>query len=225
MVEGLIQGCPLSVFFASLILDSIIRPLDKELRDRAALRAAEASSVGLPPGDGGHSSVTNFQAYVDDLSTVTPLVDLRFLIERFLEIAPGKGGDGNWFKTRVLTSCNGESILADLQHRDPDLAADVEWVLDNYSVRPDPEDVAKEKTLRVEVTDGFRLLGQPVGSPAFADTFFADKVAGRGRLSGNRGSCGQNPRPAHTDENLRSVLGQQAYPPSGRRHHAQPYGA
>ena len=98
MVEGLIQGCSLSVFFASLILDSIIRPLDKELRDRAALRAAEASLAGLPPGNDGNGIVTHFQA----LSSTY----LRFLIERFLGIAPSKGGDGNWFKTRGHKMCN-----------------------------------------------------------------------------------------------------------------------
>lgn len=61
MSEGLSQGCPLSILFAALVLDRVIRPLDGMLRERAAARLANGDE-----GDDGYGSVTHTQAYVDD---------------------------------------------------------------------------------------------------------------------------------------------------------------
>ena len=136
----------------------------------------------------------------------------------------GQGRGRKLFQDKVLTSCNGDSILPGLHSRDPALAADVKWVPDNYSVRLDPEDVANKKTLCVEVTDGFRLLGQPAGSPAFADTFFTNKVA---EVSAEIGVLAAKIPDLHTRMKIyaQCLANKLTYPPSGRQHHTQSYSA
>ena len=80
----------------------------------------------------------------------------------------------NGFKTRALTSCNGDSILPALRVTQPAMALRVEATLDTYLVRKDPS--SPTVTSRVELTDGFCHLGTPVGSVKFANEFFDQQV-------------------------------------------------
>ena len=81
----------------------------------------------------------------------------------------------NPFKTRILTSCNGQSILTELESIDSALAAQVRTTIAMYSA--DPPSVKDGPTTPIELTSGFRLLGTPVGSPKFAQEFFNERLA------------------------------------------------
>ena len=170
MEEGLNQGCPLSGIFAALVLDAILRPLDKMLRQRAQVRL-----LGGDSGDDGHGSITHFFGYVDDVSSMIPLVDIKFCMDMAAFLFNEFNFPVNCYKTRVLTSISGQSILEDLEAVNPSLAADLAYVLDNYSCKKNPTPGGPD--LREELTTGFRLLGSPVGSAEFAEKFFLERVA------------------------------------------------
>ena len=170
MVEGVNQGCPLSALFAALVLDRVIRPLDGMLRERAQERVANGDY-----GDDGQGSVTNMFAWVDDVCSCIPLVDLRFFCTTFSKLAAPLGFNFNIFKNRILTSTNGVSILDGLAATNPSLAVEVTNTIAEFSVRKDTINAAI--TRPVELTAGFRLLGTPVGSPAFALEFFNEQLA------------------------------------------------
>ena len=170
MLEGVNQGCPLSAIFAALVLDRVLRPLDTMLRQRAADRLASGDS-----GDDGFGSISHLFGYVDDNSSCVPLVDLAFFFAKLVELGMSLGCLLNKFKTRILTSCNGESILPELRRINPTLAAEVEATLREYSVEKNTADPEGPPSM-VELTSGFRLLGTPVGSPEFAEEFFEEQL-------------------------------------------------
>ena len=74
MVEGVSQGCPLSPIFASLVVSTLLQPLDIELREQAATRLRNGD-----PGDDGFGGITHLLGYVDDVSACVPLKDLQFM--------------------------------------------------------------------------------------------------------------------------------------------------
>ena len=81
----------------------------------------------------------------------------------------------NVLKTRILTSTNGESIIAGLADIDPLLTDKVAVTIAKFSVRRDPID--SRKMIPVELTDRFRLLGTPAGAPEFAWELFHQQLA------------------------------------------------
>jgi len=113
--------------------------------------------------------------WVDDVCACILLVDLRFFCTNFSSLAKPCGFDFNIYKNRILTSTNGASILEGLADVNPSLAAEISNTIDEFSVRKDTIDPAI--THSVELTTGFRLLGTPVGSPAFALEFFNEQLA------------------------------------------------
>ena len=172
MIEGLNQGCPLSSIFAALVLDRILRPLDNSLKIRSTARLASGDT-----GDDGYGSIAHILAWVDDVTSGVPLIDLAFYFEEFCRLATPLGLDLNTFKTRILTSVTGESILPDLYITNPTLAAQIELTINTFSQAATPTSTEHPTgTCGVEVTTGFRLLGTPVGSASFAATFFEQQV-------------------------------------------------
>lgn len=167
MTDGLHQGCPLSAIFAALVLSRVLAPIDNKLRARAAARVAAGDA-----GDDGMGSITNLFAYVDDVSACPPLMDLRFLCDEFRDACKRVNLRVNCFKTRIMTSCNGQSILPDLYCRDATLANEIETTLANYSSKRNSDGTTSIE----EITSGIRLLGAPIGSLAFAESFFLGKL-------------------------------------------------
>ncbi|KAL7523471.1 hypothetical protein ACHAWF_002944 [Thalassiosira exigua] len=131
VLEGLAQGCPLSGLFAALVLNEIVKPVDEMLKARAAARLADNNE-----GDDGHGGVTHFGGWVDDLSAGVPLEDLEFCCEEMAKSGGPRGGVFNTFKTRIQTSCDGESIHETLRERDPELALSVARTIAKFSQRP-----------------------------------------------------------------------------------------
>ena len=70
------QGCPLSPLFASFVVARLLTPIDKLLRERAALRLASGD-----PGNDGYGGISHLLWYLDDISTCVYLPDLNFLCE------------------------------------------------------------------------------------------------------------------------------------------------
>jgi hypothetical protein len=165
MREGVSQGCPLSPLFASFVVARLLGPIDKLLRDRAALRLSSGD-----PGDDGHGGISHLLSYVDDISTCVYLPDLNFLCETLKSDGALLGCFVNTTKTRILTSCNGDSPISSLTAIDPDLGRSISAAIQNFSNTPDPD--KRDNTLPVELVDGFRLLGHPVGSAKFASEYF-----------------------------------------------------
>ena len=78
----------------------------------------------------------------------------------------------NPHKSRILTSCNNTSILPLLHNSNPTLADELTNAINTYST------ITHDNTSTgVELTDGFRLLGTPVGSPSFADNFYQEQLS------------------------------------------------
>jgi len=106
MKEGSSQGCPLSPLFASFVVARLLASLDSLLRARAAARLASGDE-----GDNGFGGISHLLSYADDISSCVYLPDLNFLCQELQSRDARLGCFVDIFKTRILTSCNGTSIL------------------------------------------------------------------------------------------------------------------
>jgi hypothetical protein len=79
--------------------------------------------------------------------------------------------------THILTSCNGTSTLPLLHTTNHTLAQIIMHTIAEFLTQPHPTSKSAS-SLPVELTTGFRLLGQPVGSPTFATEFLSYRVVG-----------------------------------------------
>jgi hypothetical protein len=167
MEEGTSQGCPLSPLFASFVVARLLEPIDGLLRERAAARLAAGNT-----GDDCQGGISHLLSFVDDISSCVYLPDLHFLCEQVRSRGASIGCFVNPHKTRILTSCNGTSIVPTLTTHNPSLACSLSTSIASFSTTPNPTDKTAPD-IPVEFTTGFRLLGQPIGSATFASDFFA----------------------------------------------------
>ena len=167
MKEGVNQGCPLSPIFATLVLHRVLKPLDEQLRQRAADRLHNGDL-----GDDGFGSLAHLLAYMDDISSTVHHKDIKFFCTEIEKLGLPRGCFVNPHKTRILTSCSGESIIPSMAIVDEGLAQDIADTIARYSNKPNNDG----STTPIELTDGFRLLGTPVGSSTFAQQFFTDQL-------------------------------------------------
>jgi len=114
MEEGTSQGCPLSPLSASFVVARLLEPIDCLLRERAATRLTNGDT-----GDDGQGGVSQLLSFVDDISSCVYLPDLHFLCAQVRSCGASIGCFVYPHKTRVLTSCNGTSILPALTTHDP----------------------------------------------------------------------------------------------------------
>ncbi len=169
MEEGVNQGCPLSSIFAALVFNRVLEPLQASLNQRAANRVLNGDL-----GDDGLGSVTIITAFVDDSTKVVPLVDIDFFFRELNRLAPNRGCQLNRFKTRILTSTNGTSPIPAIRFTNPSLADELQAAINTYSVTAGPSPT--DPPIGVELLEGCRLLGAPVGSPKFAQQFFNERI-------------------------------------------------
>ena len=113
-------------------------------------------------GDDGHGGISHLLSYVNDKSTCVYLDDLQFLCETLKSRGALLGCFVNTSKTRILTSCNGTSPVDDITALDVHLGASIYQTIAQFSNKPNPTD--QTQTIPVELTDGCRLLGHPIGS-------------------------------------------------------------
>jgi hypothetical protein len=169
MEEGSTQGCPLSPILAALVIARLLLPLDTALKKRAASRLAQGN-----PHDDGYGGITNLMAFIDNISTVTPLEDLLYLCQELEAKGIPMGCIVNTDKTRILTSTSGTSPIPMLKKVNPSLADDVTRAITLYSTKSNKHN--PQNPTPVELLTGFRLLGTPVGSPDFAISFINEKL-------------------------------------------------
>ena len=165
--EGFSQGCPCSPLFAALVLNIILRRLQRELDTKSQARQLIGDK-----GDDGKGTVTLTAAYVDDCNSLIHLGDVEFFLNRFRELAEPLGAVLNTEKTRILTSTDGTTttskLLSDDNPVNVSIGQSLQRAISNYST------TIKDGTrlpVEVEVVDGLRVLGVPVGSPAFCKNF------------------------------------------------------
>ncbi len=109
---------------------------------------------------------------MDDISATIPLEDVQFFCNKIQQLGSKIGCFVNPYKTRILTSCNGESILLLLQTQNPKLDTELEDTINRFSIKESPQN----KDIAVELTQGFRLLGTPVGLKEFADNCYDEQL-------------------------------------------------
>jgi hypothetical protein len=151
MEEGVNQGCPLSPIFATLVLQRALKPIDDALKQQAIERTNKGNLH-----DDNHGGVSHQLGYMDDILALIPLEDIKFYCEK---IKSKIGCFVNPYKTRILTSCNGTSIIQTLRSHNPTLAQELEETINKFSIKQDKNNI----DIPVELTQGFRLLGTPVG--------------------------------------------------------------
>jgi len=165
VMEGFSQGCPASPVFAALVLHDILSQIQPQLDNRAAQRKAAGDL-----GDDGHGSTGFSLGYVDDVNAVLHHQDVDFFLRQFKILGEPLGAILNTEKTRIMTSTSGKSLIERLKNHHNKGKVLTGQILEKT--------IAKFSTTKVnglivpvEVTDGLRVLGAPVGSLSFCQSF------------------------------------------------------
>ena len=111
---------------------------------------------------------------IDDKSTLVPLEDLLFLCEQFQQHGIPLGCFINPGKTRILTSTNGITPILAISVTNPTLAHDITSAITKYSTKPNKHIPSQHDP--IELTDGFRLLGLPVGNSELTTSFLNEQL-------------------------------------------------
>ena len=169
--EGFAQGCPMSPVFAAIVLNEILSKLDVDLRNRALARKNAGEW-----GDDGNGGITISMAYIDDVNMLVPLADVEFVLAKVREYGEPLGAIMNTEKTRVLTSTIGEKTTTKLISSEDESTRQLGWSL-LRAIAQYSTTIKDGERVPVEVTDGLRVLGAPIGSPSFCRTFIAKQMA------------------------------------------------
>lgn len=122
MQEGANQGYPFSGLLTAIVLNHTLKPLMAELLERA-----KRLYLSGDMGDKGHGSIMHVLGWVDESTSVTPLVDTAYFCTRLGQ--PLVEVKLNGYKTRIQTSCDGKSIVKRPRAVIPELHAEVEQTL------------------------------------------------------------------------------------------------
>ena len=164
--EGFTQGCPLSPILAAIVLKDVLSHLDSDLRARARARLQQGN-----PGDDGHGGITDIFAFVDDTNAAVPLEDVLFFLQRFQDLATPVNAILNADKTRILTSTTNSSAIPSISRdHGQAIASQITAAINSFSVTTKTRTDGTSYTEPVEVTNGLRILGVPIGSPQFCAT-------------------------------------------------------
>jgi hypothetical protein len=157
--EGFAQGCPLSPFFASLVLNILLSELNSELQLRAKTRLKNHTY----PGDDNKGSQSQTKSFIDDTNALLAYRDLTWFLERFAELGEHLGIFLNLTKTQILTSLTPTSPIF------------------NKNISPDDAkhlcSALKMLGKNSEILQGTRFLGQPLGGTDFANNFLTNKTS------------------------------------------------
>ncbi len=164
MKEGVNQGCPLSPIFATLVLHRVLKPVAEQLQLRAKSRVQNNNL-----GDDGHGSLAHLLAYMDNISTTVAYEDVEFFCTEIDRLGAPRGCFVNPMKTRILTSCSGESIIPLL---DETTAKSLNRTIQRYWIKENKDGTSSP----IELTTGFCLLGTPVGSSDFAQEYYDEQI-------------------------------------------------
>ena len=168
--EGFSQGCPASPVFAAIVLNHILKKIDQALTLAAFKRCGE--NRRLDDDQGGRPLLFT---YVDDGNMIIPLEDVPEFLRLFKLWGEPLGCILNTEKTRILTSTTGTKVTTRLldsaNESDHSLGQQLVTTIAQYSrTKPRGSDTYEA----VEVVDGLRILGAPIGSFAFCNDFVLD---------------------------------------------------
>lgn len=107
--EGFSQGFPASPVFAAIILKEVLTKLQADLAQRAIKRKSAGD-----PGDDNSGSLAIILAYVDDCNSLLHHDDVKFFLDRFVQLATPLGAILNTEKSRILTSTSGKLLVNQL---------------------------------------------------------------------------------------------------------------
>jgi hypothetical protein len=179
VTEGFSQGCPASPVFAALVLHDILSKIQPELQARAEQRKANGD-----PGDDKFGSIGFSIGYVDDVNAMLHHLDVDFFLKRFVELGKPLGAILNTDKTRIMTTASNVSLIERMKaSADPELiqtGIQLTATISKYSTTQ-----ANSISVPVEVTDGLRVLGAPIGSRTFCQTFIT-KALGKAQTDANK---------------------------------------
>lgn len=175
--EGFSQGCPASPIFAALVLTSILTKINRDLSLDALTRFNNGNKHD--DGQGGKPIILG---YVDDVNVLLPIEDVEkfFLLFRLYgsgidqqgnRVSPGLGAVLNTEKTRIMTTTTNKSVrdrlLYSFSSTNRTTGASLKRAIDSFST---------DKGKPFEETEGLRVLGVPIGSPAFCNRFILKMV-------------------------------------------------
>ncbi|KAL7506944.1 hypothetical protein ACHAXN_009287 [Cyclotella atomus] len=149
----------------AIVLHDILSQIQPELENRATQRKAAGDL-----GDDGNGSTGFSLAYVDDVNAVLHHQDVEYFLERFKTLGEPLGAILNTDKTRILTTTTGKSLVEHLKNHQNRGKVFTGQMLEKTIAKFSTTKV-EGLTVPVEVTDGLRVLGAPVGSLGFCQSF------------------------------------------------------
>ena len=199
MEEGANQGC---LFFstlavAALVLNKILRPLHEKLLARADNRL----HIEQRPMEDGVGEESHPMGYVDDSGCAVPHEDVLFFMREFerllgririnlqkTRIMTSTNGESalgaidlEYGKVTVDRVKMAIETNSDKNENGGDtMLGAVKWYVDESNFEPSERanlqvaesNATQEPTRPVDIADDLKLLGQPLGSPAFSRQFF-----------------------------------------------------
>jgi hypothetical protein len=148
---------------SSIVLHHILKQVDKKLRDKAHIRKLQKRTIS----DDGEGGIPIIMAYMDDVNFIVPYTDVELLLETFDRIGAPLGARMNTEKTRIMTTSSGISILPRLQAASFETGQSLERAILKFSTKFDENN----QRVPVEITTGLRVLGVPLGSQEYNQTF------------------------------------------------------
>ena len=165
--EGFTQGCPLSPILASLVLQDVLIAVDIVMKKQARDRLKDKNRY-----DDNLGGVCNILGWMDDVNCAIPIPDILLFMETFETEAKKVGAILNKTKTRIFTTNTGSSIIPLVEQTyGTEIAENLRQAINSYSTSVTTDDSGIPTILPVEVTDGIRVLGTPVGSSTFKRQF------------------------------------------------------
>jgi len=168
--EGFSQGCPMSPIFAAIVLNEILSMIDVELREKAASRLQDSNKL-----DDDQGGLPLIMAFVDDTNALLPHEDVHDFLKAFRKYGEPLGARLNVDKTRIMTTCKNTSLIKRMRDAPwargrKDLIDDLELAIKTFSRN-------KKDGSMVEVQDGLRVLGVPIGNNEFCKAFISAQLA------------------------------------------------
>ena len=152
--EGHAQGDPLSGAFSSIPLALLLNQIRPQLIQRQQQRQPHPTPTHPTP------PLHAPRCYMDDTSIILHHEDISWFIHQFQQHGPQFGIHLNPTKTQLLTATNHSAThTASHPHPNPHIRQALQLLMG-----ADPHTTP-------QITTGIRLLGAPIGSPAFCHQF------------------------------------------------------
>ncbi len=136
---------------------------------------------------------------MDDISSTIALEVVQFVCKEKDKLGTPRGCFTNPLKTRILTSCDGYSILLQPHKDSPGLTSEIEKTFGTYSITYNK---VTNKKLLVELVDRFWFLGTPIGSHSFACEYYNKQISAVTTAMDNFTKNITDPYPPQTIYNL-----------------------